>query len=224
MHIMEGYLPATHAIGWWAITVPFLITGAHKLKHIIKTKPTARMLLGAAAAFVFVLSAMKLPSVTGSCSHPTGTGLGAMLFGPGVMAILGIIVLLFQALLLAHGGLTTLGANAFSMAIAGPWAAYSVYMLLKRFGTAKAIFAGAATGSMVTYILAALQLGLAFPDPASGIIGATVKFLGIFAITQIPLAAAEGILTVLIFNALKAHSPDELRVLNIIREEGAYSA
>ena len=224
MHIMEGYLPATHAIGWWAITVPFLVTGAHKLKHIIKTKPTARMLLGAAAAFVFVLSAMKMPSVTGSCSHPTGTGLGAMLFGPGVMAILGIIVLLFQALLLAHGGLTTLGANAFSMAIAGPWAAYGAYTLLKRFGTTRAIFAGAAIGSMVTYIMAALQLGLAFPDPASGIIGATVKFLSIFAITQIPLAIAEGILTVLIFNAIKAHSPEELRVLNIIREEGAYSA
>jgi cobalt/nickel transport system permease protein len=37
------------------------------------------------------------------------------------MAILGAIVLLFQALLLAHGGLTTIGANIFSMAIVGPW-------------------------------------------------------------------------------------------------------
>jgi len=224
MHIMEGYLPATHALGWWAISVPFLVGGAHKLKQIITTKPAARMLLGAAAAFVFVLSAMKLPSVTGSCSHPTGTGLGAMLFGPAVMAILGVIVLLFQAVLLAHGGLTTLGANTFSMAIAGPWAAYGVYMLLRRFGTAKAIFAGAATGSMVTYIIAALQLGMAFPDPASGIVGASAKFLGIFAITQIPLAIAEGILTVLIVNALKAYSSDELNTLETICKKGACSA
>ncbi len=37
------------------------------------------------------------------------------------MAVLGAIVLVFQALLLAHGGLSTLGANVFSMAIAGPW-------------------------------------------------------------------------------------------------------
>lgn len=36
------------------------------------------------------------------------------------MAVLGTITLLFQALLLAHGGLTTLGANVFSMAIAAP--------------------------------------------------------------------------------------------------------
>ena len=66
---------------------------------------------------MFVLSALKIPSLTGSCSHPTGVGLGAILFGPSVMSVLGTIILLFQSLLLAHGGLTTLGANAFSMAI-----------------------------------------------------------------------------------------------------------
>ena len=63
------------------------------------------MLLAFAGAFIFVLSALKLPSVTGSCSHPTGTGLGAILFGPLPMAVMGCIALLFQALLLAHGGL-----------------------------------------------------------------------------------------------------------------------
>ena len=43
----------------------------------------------------------------------TGTGLGAILFGPSAVSILGLIVLLFQAILLAHGGLTTIGANTF---------------------------------------------------------------------------------------------------------------
>jgi hypothetical protein len=50
------------------------------------------------------------------------------------MALLGTVVLLFQALLLAHGGLTTLGANAFSMAIVGPWAGYGAYRLTRRLG------------------------------------------------------------------------------------------
>ena len=71
-------------------------------------------------AFIFVISSLKIPSVTGSCSHMTGTGLGAILFGPAAVSVLGLIVLLFQAVLLAHGGLTTIGANTFSMAIAGP--------------------------------------------------------------------------------------------------------
>lgn len=62
----------------------------------------------------------------------TGTGLGAILFGPSTVSILGIIVLIFQAILLAHGGLTTLGANTFSMAIAGPFLSYGIYVLCKK--------------------------------------------------------------------------------------------
>lgn len=61
------------------------------------------VLVAMAGAFVFVLSSLKIPSVTGSCSHMTGTGLGAVLFGPAATSVLGIIVLLFQAILLAHG-------------------------------------------------------------------------------------------------------------------------
>jgi cobalt/nickel transport system permease protein len=37
----------------------------------------------------------------------------------------------------------------------------------------------------------------------------------IFAITQIPLAISEGILTVIIFNALRSNAPAELRTLGV---------
>ena len=80
-----------------------------------------------AGAFVFVLSSLKLPSVTGSCSHPTGTGMGAIIFGPWITSVMATIVLVYQAIFLAHGGLTTLGANTFSMGIAGPIVGYLVY-------------------------------------------------------------------------------------------------
>jgi cobalt/nickel transport system permease protein len=64
-------------------------------------------LLAVSGAFIFVLSSLKMPSVTGSCSHPTGTGMGAILFGPWMTSVLSIIVLIYQAIFLAHGGLTT---------------------------------------------------------------------------------------------------------------------
>ena len=127
MHIMEGFLPVKHAIGWSIAAAPFIAYGLSTINKRIKEKPEQRMLLGVAAAFTFVLSALKMPSVTGSCSHPTGTGLGAILFGPAAMAPIGAVVLLFQAILLAHGGLTTLGANIFSMAIVGPFAAAAIF-------------------------------------------------------------------------------------------------
>lgn len=218
MHIMEGYLPVGQAAAWWVVSLPFLAVGVRSLKRIIRERPSARYLLGAAAAFVFVLSALKLPSVTGSCSHPTGTGLGAILFGPSVMAILGSIVLLFQALLLAHGGITTLGANTFSMAIVGPWVAYGIYWGLRRAGSSLAVaaFSAAALGDLATYLCTATQLALAFPDPASGFIGALVKFTSVFALTQVPLAIAEGLLTVVMLNALTAYDREELQSLGIL--------
>jgi cobalt/nickel transport system permease protein len=218
MHIMEGFLPVAHAAGWWAATVPFLVMGTRSLKRIVSEKPSARLLIGAAGAFVFVLSALKLPSITGSCSHPTGTGLGAILFGPSVMSVLGCIVLLFQALLLAHGGLTTLGANTFSMAIVGPWVAYAAYRGLRGAGASlgASVFVAAAAGDLFTYVTTACQLAWAFPDPAGGFPGALAKFASIFAVTQLPLALAEGVLTVLIMNALQAHSADELRDLEVL--------
>jgi cobalt/nickel transport system permease protein len=216
---MEGFLPPAHCIGWAAVSAPFLVHGAVKLRRIMREHPQTRLTLAAAGAFTFVLSALKMPSVTGSCSHPTGTGLGAVLFGPPVMSILGAIVLLFQALLLAHGGLTTLGANIFSMAIVGPWVSYGMWRLCRSTGLSMAIgvFLGAALGDLATYVTTSVELALAYPDAASGYVGAFLKFSGVFSITQVPLAIAEGFLTVLVMNAL-SEKTQVLEELGLVRD------
>lgn len=184
------------------------------------------MLLATAGATTFLLSSIKLPSVTGSSSHPTGTGVGAVLFKPPVMAFMGVIVLIFQALLLAHGGITTLGANTFSMAVVGPWVGYGFYRLTKKFGggNALAIFLCMVFADLATYCVTSLQLALAFPDPTTGFLGATAKFLSVFAISQIPLAIAEGFLGILLFRFLvKVAAPqlDKLGVVPAVVVKGA---
>lgn len=220
MHIMEGFLPIEHAVGWTLASAPFVAYGVYSVNRQIRKHPEQRMLLGVAAAFTFVLSALKLPSVTGSCSHPTGTGLGAILFGPAAMAPIGTVVLLFQALLLAHGGLTTLGANLFSMAIVGPFAAAAVFRLARRLKVsfAVSVFLSASLADLLTYVTTSVQLAWAFPDPIGGFVGSFAKFAGIFAITQIPLAISEGLLTVVIFNALARFNPRELQDMKVISQ------
>lgn len=99
MHIMEGFLPPMWSGLWFALCVPFILIGFNRINKSIKENPRTKMLIAMVGAFAFVLSALKIPSVTGSCSHPTGVGLGAILFGPFVMSVLGLIVLLFQAVL-----------------------------------------------------------------------------------------------------------------------------
>lgn len=72
MHIMEGYLPAGYCVAWGAICLPFLIAGFISLKKKIKTNRRNLTLIAMSGAFIFVISSLKIPSVTGSCSHMTG--------------------------------------------------------------------------------------------------------------------------------------------------------
>ena len=171
MHIMEGYLPAGYCVAWGVICLPFLIAGFISLRNKVKENRRNLVLIAMSGAFIFVISSLKIPSVTGSCSHMTGTGLGAVLFGPSAVSILGIIVLVFQAVLLAHGGLTTLGANTFSMAIAGPLVSFGIYKLCThtKMNRRAGIFLAALAGDLFTYCVTSIQLALAYPSEAGGV-------------------------------------------------------
>ena len=221
MHIMEGFLPVNWCGFWFAVTIPFLFMGIRSIQRTVKLNPSLKMLLGMAGAFAFVLSALKIPSVTGSCSHPTGVGLGAILFGPSAMSVLGCIVLIFQAILLAHGGLSTLGANTFSMAVVGPFVAYAIYKTCQKLGLPLwlSVFLSAALGDLLTYVTTSLQLALAFPAETGGFVASFIKFMGVFALTQIPLAVSEGLLTVVVFNVLAAYNKRELQELSVLSKE-----
>lgn len=219
MHIMEGYLPGGFCIAWGVICVPFLIAGFMSIKKTLDEHRNLITLLAMSGAFVFVISSLKIPSVTGSCSHMTGTGLGAILFGPSAVSILGIIVLLFQAILLAHGGLTTLGANTFSMAIAGPFVSYGIFFVCKKCKVNRyvSVFLAATLGDLFTYCVTAVQMALAHHADTT-IMGAMGKFLLVFAPTQLPLAIIEGVITVLIIMGLETYAKPELRTIGFLKE------
>lgn len=220
MHIMEGYLPPVHCIIWGIVCIPFVVWGFISIKRTLANDRRSVTILAMSGAFIFVVSSLKIPSVTGSCSHMTGTGLGAVLFGPAAVSILGIIVLIFQAILLAHGGLTTLGANTFSMAIAGPIVAYVIYKVGTSLKLNKklVIFLAAAIGDLFTYCVTSIELAVAYPSQVGGVYASAVKFLGIFATTQVPLAIVEGLLTVVIIMGLESFAKPELRSIGYIKE------
>ncbi|MEM5781499.1 MAG: energy-coupling factor ABC transporter permease [Lawsonibacter sp.] len=219
MHIMEGYLPVGYCILWGVVSLPFLVMGWFSIKKTLAENRKSITILAMAGAFIFVISSLKIPSVTGSCSHMTGTGLGAILFGTGAVSILGAIVLIFQAILLAHGGLTSLGANIFSMAIAGPLVSVGIYWLSKRLKLNRhvGIFLAAAIGDLFTYCVTSLQLALAYPSAQGGIAASAAKFLAVFAPTQVPLAIIEGILTVVIMIGLETYAKRELTDIGYLK-------
>jgi len=214
---MEGFLPHPWWEIWWAIIIPIVAYGIYQLTKIVKKNPEAKPLLALMGAFIFLVSALKLPSVFGSSSHPTGSGLAAIVFGPAIASVLSMIALIFQATLLAHGGITTLGANVFSMGVVGPVVAWVIWSVCKkvRVPTLAGVFLAVALSDLFTYVTTSFQLALAFP--ATGFAQAFLQFAGIFAVTQIPLAIGEGILAVFIFEFLMRYKTRILSSLNVIR-------
>lgn len=217
MHIMEGFLPLNWCLFWYALALPVVAYGAYKMNIMIKENRDILPLLAVSGAFIFVLSSLKLPSVTGSCSHPTGTGIGAILFGPAITAVLSMIVLIYQAIFLAHGGLTTLGANTFSMGIVGPLVAYLIYKGCMKQGLNLylTVFLAAAFADWFTYVITSLQLAVAFPAATGGVLTSFQAFLAVFSITQVPLAIVEGAISALLFKYIIQVRSDVLLKLNV---------
>jgi len=207
MHIAEGYLSPLWSALWWIAILPMLIVSLKKLRKINANHPTNKIILAMATAFVFLLSSLKLPSVAGSSSHLTGIALGAILFGTSAMTLIGFTVLLFQALLLAHGGVTTLGANVFSMAIIGATVAILLYKGLYKITKSYSISIAIASfiSSLSIYACTSFQLALAHGH-VLGFMSAFGRFLSVFMITQIPLSLIEAVLTVLLFNYLQKYN------------------
>ena len=79
------------------------------------------------------------------------------------------------------------------------------------------IFLACCLGDLFTYCITSFQLALAYPSEVGGFAASLVKFLGIFAATQVPLAVIEGILSVVIMIALESFANSELRELGYLK-------
>lgn len=217
MHIMEGFLDWEWCVVWFIVAIPFVVLGAKKVIDLMREHPEHKMTVALSGAFIFLLSSLKIPSVTGSSSHPTGTGFSAALYGVSVTAFLSTIVLIFQAILLAHGGLTTLGANITSMGVIGPIAGYLVWRCLMKtkVGLPISLGATALVADLFTYVVTAIQMTLNHGQS----IDAFVAFMTNYAATQIPLAIIEAILFYMFGVYIMRNKPELFGIAGVAVEE-----
>jgi cobalt/nickel transport system permease protein len=212
MHISEGILPLNWALFWFALAAPFLAIGLKRLSDISGEDLAMKPLVGLLAAVVFIISCMPVPVPTaGTCSHPCGTAISAILVGPFISVVISAAALLIQAMVMAHGGLSTLGADIVSMGVAGSLAGYTVFRGLRFLGVslgASAFTAGLLT-DWATYLTTSMEL-------ASGIRGIEPfwplfwKICLAFVPTQLPLGLLEGAMTAGMVTLLARKRPDLL--------------
>lgn len=221
MHIAEGILPLQWSVFWFVVATPFFVYGLYKLKTEASTDVSYKPLVGLIAAVVFIISCMPIPVPTaGTCSHPAGTAISAILLGPFVSVVVASVALLIQALFLAHGGLSTLGANILAMGVAGSFAGYFVFKSLRSVKAplyVSGFFAGIAA-DWATYAITSVEL-------ATGLMGETgfvelfLKVLIAFIPTQLPLGIVEGVMTAGVVTLLYKKRPDLLVKMRVITEK-----
>ena len=219
MHIAEGMLPAKWAIAYYGLAGIFIAKGLRDYKLKSKETPVFKQLIGVMTAAVFIISLLPIPvPIAGTSSHPGGTPLAAILMGPFLVSPMSLVALLFQALFLAHGGLTTLGANVVSLGVLGGGIGYLVFRLARNLNVPLAIAAGIAgfVGDLAIYLGTTGQLAFAIhgSKPVSEV------FLTIFTAfmpAQFPLALLEGVFTGMVMGYLYKVRPDILVKLKVIK-------
>ncbi|MGD0784096.1 MAG: energy-coupling factor ABC transporter permease, partial [Candidatus Aminicenantales bacterium] len=193
--------PSASVMGWAAfwflVALPFVLWGLRTINRRRAADPAWLPMVALVGSAVFVVSCMPVPIPwVGTCSHPCGTGLGALLIGPGPTVVVASIALVFQALFLAHGGLTTLGANIVSMGVVGAYAAYGTFHLLGKLRM-PVLFAAMAAGLVsdwATYAMTSFELASGLPHDVS--LGAMfLTILVAFVPTQVPVGIAEAVVT-----------------------------
>ncbi|MFN3478832.1 MAG: energy-coupling factor ABC transporter permease [Thermodesulfovibrionales bacterium] len=234
MHISEGILPFNWAVLWFGLAVPFVAWGLHELKKKSSVDLSFKPLVGLVAAVVFIISCMPIPVPTaGTCSHPCGTGISGILVGPAISILITSIALLIQALFLAHGGLSTWGADIVSMGVVGSFAGYLTFKALRSITPRIPLFNKGRNGGLVvsgfmaglfadwaTYLTTSVEL-------ASGIRGDAPftplfwKILVAFIPTQFPLGILEGAMTAGMVMLLYRKRPDLLVKMRVIKAEEA---
>ena len=218
MHIAEGILPAPWAALWFALSAPFVFWGLRELRLRSERVPHFKPLVGLVGAAVFIISCMPIPIPTaGTCSHPCGTGLAAILIGPWLTVVVTSIALVLQALFLAHGGLSTLGADTFSMGVAGAFVGYGVFRLARRLGAGwmLAAFLAGLLSDWATYTVTSFELASALRGDSS-LSTLFVAILAAFVPTQLPLGIFEGFLSAGAYRFISARRPELLQKLAVV--------
>jgi cobalt/nickel transport system permease protein len=128
MHIPDGYLSPSTCATLYAFAAAGWYAALQRIKRVLSTRTIP--LISVFAAFSFVVMMFNIPLPGGTTGHAVGVAVAAIVLGPWGSILALSIALAIQALFFGDGGITTLGANCFNMAIVGSFVAYGAYRVL----------------------------------------------------------------------------------------------
>jgi cobalt/nickel transport system permease protein len=163
MHIPDGYLSPQTTIPAIVGVIPFWGIALKKVKEALKQKQIP--LLALCSAFSFVIMMFNVP-VGESSVHAVGAVFIAILLGPWAACIAVSMALIIQAFAFGDGGILSIGANCFNMAVVMPFVGYYIYKLIA--GKSEilskrnmiGVFAGGYFGLNIAALCTAIEFGI----------------------------------------------------------------
>ena len=212
MHLAEGVLPLSQAVGWSALAAPTVYWSLRGEQRTRRDTPSSSVVMAGATSLLFAGTLLPLPvPVVGATSHICLTPVLALVVGVRRIVWPTFFVLLLQAVFFAHGGLTTLGVNMLTLGLLGPLTTVGLWALLERLGVDGALRVALAcgVGGLSVYVADAAVLAVALSDVAAPATTFGAVLIG-FAPVQIPLAVLEAVASVGIVRLLATRRPDLL--------------
>ena len=128
MHIPDGYLSPSTCATFYVLASSAWYAALRRIKALWLSRTIP--LISVFAAFSFVVMMFNVPLPGGTSGHAVGVALAAIVLGPWGSTVAVSIALAIQALFFGDGGLTTLGANCFNMAVIGSFVAWWSYRVI----------------------------------------------------------------------------------------------
>jgi cobalt/nickel transport system permease protein len=204
MHIPDGFIDGKTA----AAAAVLSVTGVgFALKRVrLELPPRKVPLLGLAAAFLFVAQMVNFPVAGGTSGHLVGGTLVAALLGPSAAVVVVTTVLIIQCFLFQDGGVISLGANVFNMAIVNSVIGYAIYRIVSHWlPGARGRIAALAFAAWCATVLAAM--GCAGQLAWSGTIPWTAAFPAMTTVHML-IGLGEGLISAMVFAAISRARPD----------------
>jgi cobalt/nickel transport system permease protein len=207
MHIPDGFIDGPTSLIAGLIAIVGVAWCVRKTSETLSDRDIP--VVGLAAAFIFAAQMLNFPVANGTSGHLLGGVLAAVLVGPWAGALAVTVVLVVQALLFADGGLSALGLNVINMGLAGAFAGYGLFLVLRKVLGARTWSVTPAAGiaaflvPIIASILFTVEYAIGGNDAVSvGTVAAAM--IGVHALIGI----GEGVISGLAIGAVMSMRPD----------------
>lgn len=211
MHIPDGFLDTKMWMALSAVSACLIAVSVARANKKLGEKHVP--LMGVMSAFIFAAQMINFPIGIGVSGHFMGSVLAAILLGPFASILIMTTVLIVQCLVFADGGITTLGANIFNMAVIGSLIGYIIYFIIYKIlrfkiGRLIAVFIAAWCSIVLAASACALELAISGTSPLN--VTLTVM-VGIHSLIGI----GESLITVAVISFIMTTRPDLLELEKI---------